>query len=168
MTGPRRRLVPPAAACRALAAAACLAVALSGCTIRDGGIVIGEDSPPGTLIVQDEPEVIAAISGRCHDGADGTSGDLAGVFEQEWDRITVASSRTTYRDIAAETGAAFDERLLASSPSIGAIVLQLDGRAVAAYETEDLPFDLDAGPAMVSLDAPGAFTRERGFCIVDG
>lgn len=168
MTGADRRLDPAAAARRALAAAACLVVALSGCSVRDGGIVIGEDSPPGTLIVQDAPEVISSVSARCHAGADGTSGDLAGVFEQEWSRITIASSRTTYRDIAAETGAAFDERLLDSSPSIGAIVLQHDGRAVAAYETEDLPFDLDAGPEMVSLDAPGAFTRERGFCVVDG
>lgn len=147
--------------------AVCLTVVLNGCSIRDGAVVIGGDSPPGTLIVRDAPDVFRAIGTRCNDVATDSDGDFEGVFDEEWDRITFANSKTTFREIADETGAPFDERLFDRSPRLGVVVLQLNGRAIAAYQTEDPPFELSGGAGMVSMDAPGVFTNERGFCIIE-
>lgn len=138
---------------------------LAGCTLRDGTIVFGEGSPAGTLIVHDYSEVTRSIGDRCSRSSDAPA-NFDGVFAESWDRITIARAPATFRDVSAETGAKFGERLLDQTPSYALVVLQLEGDAIAAYQAEDMPLEVHTDSGMFSMTAPGEFTRERGFCVV--
>lgn len=113
-------------------------------------------------------EMLHRFSERCQSDPEGTSVDLSGVFDVEWDSITFATPGASYGDIADASGASWSEEVKQRTVFDQLIVLTRDGVALKAYDAEGAPFRIVGENADVwTVPFPGTATIERMGCSFD-
>gem|GEM_PF-2713905 len=145
-----------------------LCASLTACSDSSWEASWRQQNPDRTILWREKSEVTHAVIERCRADRPNLVNNLDGVFAEDWDRITVANSRVTYREVEDETNALFSDSIrdgVPDHPEYSIIVLQRNGIAVSAYEAEIMPVRPDGDSDMVSLPFPGEFTRSGSACI---